>query len=80
MSDQSTIRPTKATEVTPGVVSTMRVAILFYCLPLGALTILAGLVGWFCRYTDAGLIVGAGTGLITLALGCKAWQATIEGA
>ena len=45
---------------------------------LGGVTILAGLVGWFLGKTDAALIIGAGTGLISMAAGAKAWQAQAE--
>ena len=78
MSDTPIPVATKAHEVTPGVVSTMRIAVLYYCMPLGALVILAGVIGWFCGLKDAALIIGAGTGLITFALGAKAWQAQNE--
>ena len=50
------------------------------CLVLGALMIIGGLVGWLVMAkTDAPLIIGSGTGLITLALGAKAWQAQAGG-
>lgn len=70
--------PTKASEVSPGVTSTMRVGVLFYCLPLGAVTIVGGLAGWFLKLPDAPAVIAIGSGLISLALGAKAWQAQAE--
>lgn len=69
---------TKATEAAPGVSSSFRVILLAYVAPLSAALILGGLVGFFLRLTDAPLVIGAGTGLLTLALGAKAWQAQAE--
>lgn len=51
---------------------------VFIAIVLGGVAILAGLVGWFLKLPDATVIVGAGTGLITLALGAKMGQSFAE--
>lgn len=53
---------------------------VFIAIVLGGVAILAGLVGWFLKFPDATVIVGAGTGLITLALGAKMGQSFAENA
>jgi len=80
MSDVQSVQPTRLLESKPGVTSSMRLT-LIVCLVLGGITILTGLAGWlFLMKTDAPLIIGAGTGLITLVAGAKAWQSQSEGA
>lgn len=68
----------KATEVEAGVSSSLRSILMFYVAPLSSALIIGGLVGFFLKYTDAPLVIGAGTGLLTLALGAKAWQSQAE--
>jgi uncharacterized membrane protein (UPF0136 family) len=45
---------------------------------LGGLTIGAGIIGFFLRFADSSLIIGAGSGMISLALASKAFQANAE--
>lgn len=44
----------------------------------GVIISLSGVVGWFAMKADSLLIIGAGTGLITLALGLKTLQRKLE--
>jgi hypothetical protein len=68
---------TKWYEESPGVVSSLRV-ILMGVVILGGLTIGAGIVGFFLKIPDSSLIIGAGSGLISLSLAAKAFQANAE--
>jgi hypothetical protein len=68
---------TKWYEESPGVVSSLRV-ILMGVVILGGLTIGAGIIGFFLRFADSSLIIGAGSGMISLALASKAFQANAE--
>jgi hypothetical protein len=64
-------------EESPGVVSSLRI-ILMGVVILGGLTIAAGIAGFFLKIPDSSLIIGAGSGLISLSLAAKAWQANAE--
>jgi small-conductance mechanosensitive channel len=60
-----------------GVVSSMRL-IVMPAAYIGLLVVISSVIAFFLGIPDSVLLAGAGTTLITLSMGAKAWQRSSE--